>query len=117
MPPAGSLHREPTDLCPPVPAEDLQLGISIWKPCYWKFCCGPFPFQTVMQSQTEIIICPDNVRPQFSWEQVAFHTSGISSAKTLSCTHKRCCSHDRSPGAPAMLEVKDFASQQGGVSN
>lgn len=44
LPPAGSLLREPTDLCPPVPAEDLQLGISLWKPCCWKVCCGPFPF-------------------------------------------------------------------------
>jgi len=49
--PAGSLRCEPTDLCPPLPAEDLPLAISIWKPCCWKVCRGPFPFQTVVQSQ------------------------------------------------------------------
>ena len=104
LPPAGSLRREPTDPCPPVPAEDLQLAISVWNPATGRFAVVLSPSKRWCKARQKSLSALAMSDLSFHMKEVAFCISGI-------------CSHDHSPGAPAMLEVKDFASQQGGVSN
>lgn len=53
----------------------------------------------------------------FRLKEVASHTLGISSAKTLSCVAQKVLQPPPLPGAVVLLEVKDFTSQRGGVCN